>query len=153
MERQPPAKVQKTPLRVKPPQAKPEQSRPASHPLLGLQRSVGNRAVQRLINSPYIQAKLQVSTPEDPSEQEADRMAETVMRMTLPEDKPEEEKKQVATKPLVQKAPLAVREDEDEETVATVYRMCADCEEEKEAVVHRKAGSERLPDDEAEDKQ
>ncbi|HYG82794.1 MAG TPA: DUF4157 domain-containing protein, partial [Pyrinomonadaceae bacterium] len=37
--------------------------------------------MQRLLDSPYIQAKLQISTPEDSSELEADRVADTVMRM------------------------------------------------------------------------
>ena len=49
-----------------------------------LQRSVGNQAVQRLINSHYIQAKLQVSSPDDRYEQEADRLADRVMRMADP---------------------------------------------------------------------
>jgi hypothetical protein len=49
-----------------------------------LQQSIGNRAVQRFIQSHYIQAKLQVSEPGDPYEQEADRMADTVMRMPAP---------------------------------------------------------------------
>lgn len=43
--------------------------------LLRLQRTIGNQAVQRL------QAKLTVSTPGDIHEQEADRVAEQVMRM------------------------------------------------------------------------
>jgi hypothetical protein len=51
-----------------------------AHPLMELQRSVGSNAVQRLIESPYIQTKLQVSTPEDQSEKEADKSAEAVMR-------------------------------------------------------------------------
>lgn len=45
-----------------------------------LQQSVGAKAVQRLIESPYIQTKLQVSEPEDQSEKEADDVAESVMR-------------------------------------------------------------------------
>ena len=49
-----------------------------------LQRSVGNQAVQRLINSHYIQAKLQVSSPDDRFEQEADHVADRVMRMADP---------------------------------------------------------------------
>src|ERR1044071_9631698 len=53
---------------------------PASHPLMELQRSVGSHAVQRLINSPYIQEKLQVSSPHDQAEIEADRTAENVMQ-------------------------------------------------------------------------
>ncbi|HKG58476.1 MAG TPA: DUF4157 domain-containing protein [Pyrinomonadaceae bacterium] len=51
-----------------------------------LQRSIGNQAVRRLIHSPYIQAKLQISTPEDPQEQEADRVADTVMRRKEDDD-------------------------------------------------------------------
>lgn len=46
-----------------------------------LQRSIGNQSVQHLIRSSYIQAKLRVSTPGDQFEQEADRVADTVMGM------------------------------------------------------------------------
>jgi len=53
---------------------------PRLHPLVDLQRSVGSAAVQRLIDSPYIQTKLQVSEPEDESEKEADKTAQSVMR-------------------------------------------------------------------------
>jgi len=49
------------------------------HPLTSLQQSIGNRAVQRLVQSHYIQAKLQVSSPGDQFEQEADRTAQMVM--------------------------------------------------------------------------
>ncbi|HYG79457.1 MAG TPA: DUF4157 domain-containing protein, partial [Pyrinomonadaceae bacterium] len=118
---------------------------PAAHPLLALQISAGNWAVQRLIGSPCIQAKLQVSTPSDPSEREADRVAETVMRMAEPQaarkespdiqtqppitqihtltqrapaqplEEEKEKEKVVAPEPIVQRAPVAVREDEEEE--------------------------------------
>src|SRR5438552_13869543 len=50
---------------------------PAHLNLLHLQRALGNRAVGQLI-----QAKLTISHPGDPYEQEADRVADTVMRMT-----------------------------------------------------------------------
>ncbi len=53
---------------------------PAKHPLTGLHQSIGNRAVQRLLQSHYIQAKLTVGAPGDQFEQEADRTAQTVMR-------------------------------------------------------------------------
>lgn len=56
----------------------------ATHPVAALQRSIGNRAVHRLLRSPYIQAKLNVSSPGDPFEQEADHVADTVMRMPDP---------------------------------------------------------------------
>lgn len=54
-----------------------EQSGPDSkdHPVLQLQRSHGNQAVQRLVRSRAIQAKLEVNDPGDRYEQEADRVA------------------------------------------------------------------------------
>jgi len=47
-----------------------------SHPLLHLQRTVGNQLVGRLV-----QTQLKVSQPGDKDEQEADQVAATVMRM------------------------------------------------------------------------
>jgi hypothetical protein len=44
----------------------------------------GNQAMQRLLSSHGIQAKLTVSQPGDPYEQEADRVADEVMRMPEP---------------------------------------------------------------------
>src|SRR5207253_2021013 len=44
-------------------------------------RAFGNQAVQRLLRSRMIQAKLKVSTPGDKYEQEADRVADAVMRL------------------------------------------------------------------------
>lgn len=128
------------------------QSSSAGHPLLELQRSIGNRAIQRFTSSPLIQAKLQISTPEDPAEREADHVADTVMRMTVPAAPPIEEEKDetIATKPVV---PLAVREDDDEKKV---QRACTECEEEKQedqgqsgTMVHRKSAD----DDDVEEQQ
>jgi len=75
--------------------------------ILHLQRTVGNRAVGRLI-----QAKLAVSHPEDPYDCEADRMAEQVTSMPHPastltaqRQMMSEEKKKA--QPPVQKKPLA----------------------------------------------
>ncbi len=52
--------------------------------ILQLQRTAGNRAVQRLIKSRAIQAKLTISEPEDIYEQEADRVADQMMKMPDP---------------------------------------------------------------------
>ncbi|MFZ3383025.1 MAG: DUF4157 domain-containing protein [Candidatus Methanoperedens sp.] len=52
--------------------------------ILFLQRTIGNQAVGRLINSKALQAKLIIGQPGDIYEQEADRMAEQVMRMSEP---------------------------------------------------------------------
>ena len=134
-----------------------------AHTLLGLQQSIGNQSIQQLISSPIIQAKLQISTPGDQSEQDADRVANSVMRMSEPSVS-----KQVVAQPLhsqitplAQRAtnrvdedeeivapksksriPVAVRED-DEEEKPLVQRVCNECEEE---MVHR---ADREEDEEA----
>ena len=66
-----------------------------AHPLLHLQRTVGNQAVLQLLKAgsngleagahTAPQAKLTVSTPGDSYEQEADQVAEQVMRMPEPQ--------------------------------------------------------------------
>ncbi|HML27225.1 MAG TPA: DUF4157 domain-containing protein, partial [Methanomethylovorans sp.] len=53
--------------------------------ILHLQRTAGNQAVQRLIRSGVLQAKLKIGQPNDIYEQEADRVAEQVMRMPEPQ--------------------------------------------------------------------
>ncbi len=62
--------------------------------LLALQRTHGNRYVQRVVTG--IQAKLKVRQPGDIYEQEADRVADEVMRMPEPEmqRQPEEEEEE-----------------------------------------------------------
>lgn len=57
---------------------------PPRHPLLQLQQAIGNQAVQRLLRSHAVPAKLAVSQPGDIYEQEADRVAEQVMRLPAP---------------------------------------------------------------------
>jgi hypothetical protein len=63
------------------------QSQSMSSPVdqvLYLQRTIGNQAVQQLIKSGTLQAKLRIGQPGDKYEQEADREAEQVMRMPEP---------------------------------------------------------------------
>jgi len=66
--------------------------------ILFLQRTIGNQAVQRLIKSGTLQAKLKIGQPGDKYEQEADRVADAVMRMPEPEVQrqvePEEEEEE-----------------------------------------------------------
>ena len=71
--------------RTQPLQDSEEQSRVPIHPILHLQQTVGNQAVGRLLRSGVIQAKLRVSQPNNPHEQEADRIADEVMRMEEPD--------------------------------------------------------------------
>jgi len=54
--------------------------------VLNLQRVAGNQAVQRLFKSNVIQAKLKIGKPNDKYEQEADRVADIVMRMPEPKE-------------------------------------------------------------------
>ncbi|MBZ5489558.1 MAG: DUF4157 domain-containing protein [Acidobacteriia bacterium] len=53
------------------------------HPILNLQRTIGNQAALRLMQAPVrsIQRKLAINEPGDAYEQEADRVSEQVMRM------------------------------------------------------------------------
>ena len=57
-----------------------------------LQSRYGNRAVQRLLDSHTVQAKLEVGPADDAYEQQADRVAQQVMRAPAPAGKDEEEK-------------------------------------------------------------
>jgi hypothetical protein len=50
--------------------------------ILHLQKTIGNQAVTQLIQSGAIQAKLTIGKPNDIYEQEADRVADQVMRMS-----------------------------------------------------------------------
>jgi len=78
--------------------------------LLRLQQQYGNRFVQRVIAQHAIQTKLTIGQPGDIYEQEADRVAEQVMRMPEPEvqRQPEEEEEELQ---MVQKQP---QEEEEE---------------------------------------
>ena len=82
MERQTVTQNQKSPARLAHVQRNAAGAGPAR--LIGLQSAIGNQAMCRLIDSPFIQTKLEVSTPEDPQEQEADDVADTVMRTPEP---------------------------------------------------------------------
>ena len=95
--------------------------------LLALQQTHGNRYVQRVVTG--IQAKLKIGQPGDIYEQEADRVAEQVVRMPEPqvqrqvEPEEEEEEEPLQTKPLAEQiTPLVqrqVEEEEEEEPIMT----------------------------------
>ncbi len=91
--------------------------------ILFLQRTAGNQAVSKLMRSGALQAKLRIGQPGDVYEQEADRVADAVMRMPEPvmqrQVEPEEEKEEtLQSKPLAnQITPLIQmqRQEEPEE--------------------------------------
>ncbi len=101
-----------------------KQNSPAQE-ILNLHQAIGNQAVQRLFESGFIQGKLTVGEPNDKYEQEADRVADDVMRMPEPQvqrQNEEEEEEMLQTKPINEQiTPLVQRqvepEEEEEETL------------------------------------
>jgi hypothetical protein len=87
--------------------------------ILYLQRTIGNQAVQRLIKSGALQAKLKVGPSGDKYEQKADRVADAVMRMS--------------------KTDMLQRQPENEEEEQSLQRQHE--EEEKELQAKSKAGT------------
>jgi hypothetical protein len=102
---------------------------PIDH-ILYFQRTIGNQAVQRLFKSKDIQAKLRIGESNDIYEQEADRVADEVMRMPEQQvqQQPEEEKDAVLndSEGTIQPKPLA------DQITPLVQRQVEPQEEEKE---------------------
>src|SRR5262245_6990875 len=101
------------------PQPAPQLKKPVAprpvHPLIRLQQSLGNQAAGRLV-----QAKLNINQPGDEYEWEAERVADTVMRMPAPQS----DGHRLAITPL---------------TSHGAQRKCAECEEvEDEGALQRK---------------
>jgi hypothetical protein len=81
----PETKRKNSPLRIQ----RKKSSQPIKSPadrILFLQRTIGNQAVQQLIKSRTLQTKLKIGQPGDIYEQEADRVADAVMRMPEPQE-------------------------------------------------------------------
>lgn len=124
--------------------------------ILFLQKTIGNQAVQRMIRSAIIQEKLGIGQPGDIYEQEADRVAEQVMRtpelqvQRQPEEE-EEDEELIQTKPLSdQITPVVHRqvEEEEEEEIQTKplsyeHPILQRQEEEEEELLMTKSISER----------
>jgi hypothetical protein len=87
---------------------------PNPHNILNLQKAIGNQAVGQ-----FIQTKLKIGQPGDKYEQEADRVADTVMGMPISsvrrqtEDEDETQRKPIAD----QITPLVQRQEDDEEDI------------------------------------
>jgi len=88
--------------------------------ILSLQRTIGNQAVQRLIKSGTLQAKLKIGQSGDKYEQEADRVADAVMRMPEPgvQRQVDEEEETLQAKPLAEQiTPLIQRQVEEDKEI------------------------------------
>jgi hypothetical protein len=85
--------------------------------ILSLQKTVGNKVVQRMFKSGTLQAKLKIGQTGDRHEREADRVAEQIMRMgepaIYPNPEPEETLQQEALAEQI--TPLAQRQVDPEE--------------------------------------
>ena len=90
--------------------------------MVALQSAMGNQAVQRMtaVPRPVLQTKLTVNQPGDRYEQEADRVAEQVMRMPDPATIPEGNSN------------FSARD--------KIQRKCTHCEEEEERLHRRETG-------------
>ena len=112
------------------PMTTPLPNRAPVHPILHLQRTLGNRSVQRLLRSHALQARLKISQPGDVYEQEAERTAEQVMRMPDPGSAKKKEREPI---PIMAKAiygqscesaPDQGREEEEKEETPVMARAC-----------------------------
>jgi len=86
----------------------------SSSAILDLQRTRGNQFVQSFLRAQTVQRKLAVNQPGDRFEQEADRMADQVMRMSVPQAR---SPANVTTK----------------NGVPGIQRTCSKCQEEQQA--------------------
>ena len=133
--------------------------------ILFLQRTAGNQAVSRLMRSGTLQAKLRIGQPGDKYEQEADRVADEVMRMPEPgvqrQVEPEEEEEEtLQSKPLVNQIIPLVQvqrqeepEEEEEETlqakplagqITPLVQRQVEPEEEEEEMLQAKPLAEEI---------
>lgn len=96
-----------------------------SNDILALQHSIGNQAVQRLLESGAVQARLNITQPNDRYEKEADAVADKVMKMpesqVQRQNEENEEEEMVQTKPIGEQITSLQRqiepEEEDEELI------------------------------------
>ncbi len=110
-----------------------------------LQRTVGNQAVERIIRSRKLQAALRIGQPDDAYEQEADRVADQVMRMPEPMKMPDNNHNIQRVCPLVEEEGLnrqPVKEEEEEEKKLRMQPLKEDEEEKLQA----KKNSDHVPE-------
>jgi hypothetical protein len=110
--------------------------------VLQLQQTYGNRYVQRLIESRVVQAKLNVSAPNDIYEQEADRVAKAATEV---QRQPEEEEEMLQGKASqVQRQP----EEEEEMLQGKASQVQRQPEEDEEMLQGKASQVQRQPEEE-----
>ncbi len=124
--------------------AKPDRAA-TQHPMLAQQTALGNQAMQRMLHTGVIQAKLTVNDPGDQYEQEADRVAEQVMRMPDPgiTDRAAA-RRQTASVHIQRMCPECEEKLHRQTQVPNIQRMCPACKEEEETL-HAKEVAGQTP--------
>jgi hypothetical protein len=131
--------------------------------LTQLQRAVGNCAMHRMLRA-AVQPKLTVGPADDEYEREADRVAESVMRMPAPPADGEDTIRPLIAPTASSVTRLLQREEEedqeDEEAVSAtgaLQRLCTECQEEhdqqsetSQSPVQRASADEQREDDDEE---
>lgn len=102
--------------------------------ILSLQRTVGNQAVEKLLKSHVIQAKLTIGQPGDFYEQEADRVAEEVMCRPDPSNADKNGLSDCSKFPRIQRLCAECEADLHRQTppISSIQRKCDQCEKEDE---------------------
>ena len=107
-------------------QTTPVSAQNQKHPFLSAQGLIGNHGVLQRCGSDVIQTKLKINKPGDKYEQEADRVAEQVMRMQEQQQSEEEEELQMKAGPTrVENPSLGGREKVSPSLESTIRSMLA----------------------------
>jgi len=107
--------------------------------------------VRHILRGPTLQPKLKIGQPNDKYEQEADHVADLVMRMPEPGMQRQAEEELIQTKPLAEQiTPLVrrqVEEEEEEEPVQAklLQRQEESEEQEEEELIQTKLNAEKTP--------
>jgi hypothetical protein len=104
--------------------------------LQALQQTQGNLYVQQVVLG--VQAKLMVGQPNDRYEQEADRVADAVMRMSEPQVQRQPEEEEEEDEELVQTKTIA------DQNTPVVQRQVEEAEEEEEELIQPKPLAEQI---------
>jgi hypothetical protein len=119
--------------------------------ILLFQRTIGNHAVQELIKTGVVRAKLKIGQPNDIYEQEADRAAEQVMRMPQPPIQPKRTRRFAKASPsggeeTIQPKPIA-------DQITPLFQRQVEAEEEKIQAKLAEGSMLQRQDEEAEEEE
>lgn len=124
------AQTKTTPAVTSGPAVRPELARTLSP------RGSGNQAALWMREHAALQTKLRISQPADPAEQEADQVAERVVKSLSLEGQPLNPNPEHESNPIIHRKCAACEEEEKTE----IHRKCRACEEEESELFRKSAG-------------